>query len=47
MERDVGHAKYLVNLPPLSCLFFHEPRVDAGHDFVEVLTVIKRLRIDC
>lgn len=46
MKRDIGHVKYLVNLPPLSCLFFHKPRVDAGHDFVEVLTIIKELGID-
>lgn len=29
----------LVNFPPLARFFFHETRIDTGHDFVEVLKV--------
>ena len=32
-----GVDTYLVNLPPLASFFFHELRVDAWHDLVEVL----------
>jgi hypothetical protein len=44
--RKAGQNKYLVNLPPLSGLFFHEPRVNAGHDFIKVLAEIEGLTIN-
>lgn len=30
----------LVNLPPLSSFFFHETRIDTGHNFIEILTIL-------